>query len=188
MGLATFEDPGKHETKGFQITAGHDWLPLPDNPAVAHQIPALPQIRGMAEPERVANLMLRDISDRKGRNLNTQWRRIIRFDEDILTLVVATDCHAIPLVPPSSRYVMDDYVGSSVSAGIRAGDIGERNPPVEAVIKKRAPPCDGGVDGIDIRWFCIRVSMNGSRQIRMIPPVSPSVIAHDLDRRGIGFG
>jgi len=186
--LATFEYPGKHETKGFQITAGHDRLPLPDNPAVAHQIPALPQVRGMTETERMANLMLRYISDRERRNLNPHWRRIIRLDEDILALVITTDCHPIPLAPPSARYVMNDYVGSSVRARLRAGDIRERYLPIKAVIKKRAPSCDGGVDGVDIRWFCPWVSMNGSRQIRMIPPVSPRIIARDLDRRGIGFG
>ncbi len=188
MWFAALQRPCEDERDPVEVAVGKNGV-AKIGPAVAHQVGALEQIGGVAEAERVAELVERHPPDVLGtvRIAIKAWRQI-RADEDIWTSMVAADRISTEDNTARMGYEVDDYVRSPVLAWHRAGDIGESDQAVKAIAKRFIPGRNGIVYRPELLARRLGVSLDGDGQMSMVPPVTGIVVTQDLERVRIGFG
>jgi hypothetical protein len=86
-------------------------------------------------------------------------------------------------------HIVDDDVGRPLLARLAAGDIGQGDQAVEAVLEHRGPGRDPSVDCVEILLGDAGLGLDGDRQVGVVPGVAVGVVVVEDDQRlGIGVG
>ena len=114
-----------------------------------------------------------------------QAEREIRSNNDIRASVVAAICLTTEYTAARGRHEVDHNIRCLLFARLRAGDVGQRDQPTEAVIKDRSPGRDCTMDCCQLFLAGARMRLDSNGQINMIPPIivaAVEVIVHNNQR------
>ena len=125
----------------------------------------------MPQPERMADLVQRHPAEVfRIVGVAVQAGRKIRADQDVGAAMVAADGIPAEYHPAGRGHVVDDDIGR---LALRAGDVGQGDQPVEALLQHIAPGRDRTLDCRELLLGGAGMGLDGDRQVSVVPPVAP---------------